>query len=40
VIMERCHWAGPTEEWARTQGFQLLPKGGAEETPDNQLRLF
>lgn len=40
VIMQRFHWAGPTEEWARAHGFQMLPKGGAEEAPDNQLRLF
>lgn len=41
VLMNRFHWAGPTEEWAQTNGFQVLPKGGAaDEAPDNQLRLF
>jgi methylated-DNA-protein-cysteine methyltransferase-like protein len=40
VLMSQFHWAGPSEEWAKANGFQLLPKGGASEEPDNQLSLF
>ncbi|WP_224361766.1 MGMT family protein [Hyalangium versicolor] len=41
VVMSRCHWEGPSEEWVLANGFQMLPKGGAtEDVPDNQLRLF
>lgn len=41
VLMNRFHWAGPSEEWALANGFQMLPKGGAtDDAPDNQLRLF
>jgi methylated-DNA-protein-cysteine methyltransferase-like protein len=25
VIMARCHWAGPSAEWAAANGFHTLP---------------
>ncbi len=42
VVMERHHWVGPTEEWARTHGFHTLPRREkpAAAAPDSQLRLF
>ena len=41
VLMNRFHWAGPSEEWALANGCQVLPQGGAaEDAPDNQLRLY
>jgi methylated-DNA-protein-cysteine methyltransferase related protein len=41
VLMDRFAWAGPSEEWARAHGFQVLPKEGAgEAVPDSQLSLF
>ncbi len=39
ALMERFHWAGPSEEWAKARGFHPLPKP-EEERPAPQLRLF
>lgn len=25
VILARCRWAGPSQEWAATNGFNMLP---------------
>jgi methylated-DNA-protein-cysteine methyltransferase-like protein len=41
ISLEKFRWAGPTQEWARTHGFQVLPPDEpAEQVPDSQLRLF
>jgi methylated-DNA-protein-cysteine methyltransferase-like protein len=39
ALMERFHWEGPSEEWAKARGFHPLPKPEAER-PAPQLRLF
>jgi methylated-DNA-protein-cysteine methyltransferase-like protein len=36
VIMARCHWAGPSAEWAAERGFHTLPPHDEGE----QLSLF
>jgi methylated-DNA-protein-cysteine methyltransferase-like protein len=41
VLMDRFAWAGPSEEWAQTHGFQVLPQQEMEKKdPDSQLSLF
>ncbi|MFP2930313.1 MGMT family protein [Pyxidicoccus sp. 3LG] len=39
VRMDAHHWPGPSEEWARSRGFQTLPPRPGS-VPDAQLRLF
>ncbi|MDY7224922.1 MGMT family protein [Hyalangium rubrum] len=41
VDLGKFRWTGPSEDWARSHGFQMLPKEeGAPAVPDSQLRLF
>ena len=41
VSPERFRWQGPTAEWAKAHGFQVLPPDEpSEQVPDSQLRLF
>ena len=41
ISLERFRWSGPSAEWAKAHGFQVLPPDApAEQVPDSQLRLF
>lgn len=39
ALLERFHWAGPSEEWCKASGFQPLAKP-EEARPSPQLSLF
>lgn len=39
VNMDAHHWSGPSEEWARANGFQTLPRA-PDKPASAQLRLF
>ncbi|HEX8702304.1 MAG TPA: MGMT family protein [Myxococcaceae bacterium] len=41
ISLERFRWQGPSAEWAKSHGFQMLPPDEpSEQVPDSQLRLF
>jgi methylated-DNA-protein-cysteine methyltransferase-like protein len=41
ISLEKFRWAGPSQDWAKAHGVQVLPPDAAgEQVPDSQLRLF